>query len=207
MTRMAASISGRGALGWCLTGFSLIGVVLPYAVMVTVYATVRDATNDRPFLDPFMISNALPFVAVTLLGLGQLSSGVGRWISSLVLILIGAASVAWYLQAVSWWPSLLQLLSVLAVALAAWYGDAAARRWGIVGSAVGVFALSVQFNWTLWRAVFLRLPGFSTWPVGFAFSIIDMLFLGVLVGYLCGVVAYGLVRIASRLRTDAPPHH
>jgi|SRR5262245_4468233 len=175
--------------------------------MVTVYATVRDATYDRPDLDPFMIYNAVPFVAVTLLGLGQLSSGVGRWISSLALILIGVASVAWYLQAVSWWPSLVQLLSVLAVALAAWHGDAAARRSGIVGSAVGVFALSLQFNWALWRAVFLRFPGFSTWPIGFTFSIIDTLFLGVLVGYLCGVVAYGLVRLASRLRPDAPPHH
>jgi len=29
MTRMVASISGRGALGWCLTGFPLIGAVLP----------------------------------------------------------------------------------------------------------------------------------------------------------------------------------
>jgi len=76
------------------------------------------------------------------------------------------------------------------------------RRAGIIGSAIGVLGLSVLGNATLWRTVFLRLPGFSTWPIGFIFNTINVLFAGVLLGYLGGVIVYVLVGVASRLRPD-----
>ena len=79
---------------------------------------------------------------------------------------------------------------------------AAIRRAGIVGSAIGVLGLSVLWNASLWRTVFLRLPGFSTWPIGFVFNTIDVLFAGVLLGYLGGVIVHVLVGTAWRLRPD-----
>jgi hypothetical protein len=150
-----------------------------------------------------MIYNAAPFVVVTPLSLGQLSSGVGRWISSVAMILIGAAYIVWLLlDAPSSWILMLPAISMVTVALTAWYGDAALRRAGIIGSAIGVLGLSVLGNATLWRTVFLRLPGFSTWPIGFIFNTINVLFAGVLLGYLGGVIVYVLVGVASRLRPD-----
>jgi uncharacterized membrane protein len=62
--------------------------------------------------------------------LGQLSSGVGRWISSVGMILIGAASIVWLLDAPSSWILLLPAISMVAVALTAWYGDAAVAAQG-----------------------------------------------------------------------------
>jgi len=149
------------------------------------------------------VCNAVPFVAVTLLGRGQLSTGAGHRISSLALILFGGAvALVWPLIARSWW-AFLPLLGVLAVGFAAWSADVAVRRAGIIGSGVGVLGLSVQSNAELWRTLFLHLPGFSTWPTGFVFNTIGVLFAGVLVGYLGGVSAYGLVRVVLR-RPNAP---
>jgi hypothetical protein len=203
MTSSVASGPSRGLLWWCFAAFPLIGAVLPYVIQVCVYAKVGSAIGDRPFLDPVMIFNAVPFVVVTLLSLGQLSRGVGRWISSVAMILIAAASTVLLLNAFSSWMLALIAMSMVGVALAAWYGDAAVRRAGIIGSAIGVFGLSVLWNATLWRAVFLRLPGFSTWPVGFIFSTINVLFAGVLLGYLGGLIVYVMIGVASRLRPDA----
>ena len=202
MASTVASRPGRGLLVWCLAAFPLIGAVLPYVVQVCVYARVGSVIGERPGADPLMIFNAAPFVVVTLLSLGQLSSGVGRWISSVAMILIGAASMVWLLNAPSWWILLLPAISMVAVALTAWYGDAAVRRAGIIGSGIGVFGLSVLWNAALWRTVFLRLPGFSNWPIGFIFNIINVLFAGVLLGYLGGVIVYVLVGVAARLRPD-----
>ncbi len=203
MASMVASRPGRGLLVWCLAAFPLIGAVLPYVVRVCVYERVGSAIGERPGADPLMIYNAAPFVVVTLLSLGQLSSGVGRWISSVAMILIGAAYIVWLLlDAPSSWILMLPAISMVTVALTAWYGDAALRRAGIIGSAIGVLGLSVLGNATLWRTVFLRLPGFSTWPIGFIFNTIDVLFAGVLLGYLGGVIVYVLVGVASRLRPD-----
>jgi hypothetical protein len=151
-----------------------------------------------------MLSNAAPFVVVSLLGLGQLTGGIGGWISSAAMILIGAAATIGMalLGASSWWIPVLTIVSMVGVALAVWYGDAAVRRAGIIGSAIGVLGLSVLRNARLWRTVFLRLPGFSMWPIGLIFNSIDVLFAGVLLGYLGGVIAYVLVGVASRLRSD-----
>lgn len=200
--------SGRSPLDWFLIGFPLLGAVLPYAVGVAVYATVGSVSVERPDLDPVIavvgVCNAVPFVAVTVLGRGQLSSGAGRWISSLALILIGGAvALVWPLLARSWW-ALLPLLGVLAVGFAAWSGDVAVRRAGIIGSGVGVLGLSLHSNAALWRTLFLHLPGFSTWPIGFVLNTIGVLFAGVLVGYLGGVSAYGLVRVVLRRWPHAP---
>ena len=174
MASMVASRPGRGLLVWCLAAFPLIGAVLPYVVRVCVYARVGSAIGERPGADPLMIYNAAPFVVVTLLSLGQLSSGVGRWISSVAMILIGAAYIVWLLlDAPSSWILMLPAISMVTVALTAWHGDAALRRTGIIGSAIGVLGLSVLGNATLWRTVFLRLPGFSTWPIGFIFNTIQ----------------------------------
>jgi len=208
MARMVASSSGRSVLNWFLVGFPLLGAVLPDAVGVAVYATVGGGSDERPDLDPILavmgVCNAVPFVAVTLLGRGQLSTVAGHRISSLALILFGGAvALVWPLIARSWW-AFLPLLGVLAVGFAAWSADVAVRRAGIIGSGVGVLGLSVQSNAELWRTLFLHLPGFSTWPIGFVFNTIGVLFAGVLVGYLGGVVAYGLVRVASQLRPNAP---
>lgn len=200
MARTVASRPGRALLGWCLAVFPLIGAVLPYVVQVCVYATVGSTMGDGPVWEPFLLYNATPFVVVTLLGLGQLSGGAGRWISSVAMILIGAASIVWLLGAGLSWILLLPVISMVGVALTAWYGDAAVRRAGIIGSAIGVFGLSVWWNAMLWRTVFLRLPGFSMWPVGFSFTTINVLFEGVLFGYLAGLIVYVLVGVASRLR-------
>jgi len=209
MASVLASSSGRSLLDWSLVGFPLLGAVLPYVVGVAVYATVGSVSGERPELDPTMAvmgaCNAVPFVAVTMLGRGQLSSGAGRWITSLALILIGgAAALVWPLLARSWW-ALLLLLGVLAVGLATWSGDMAVRRAGIIGSGLGVLGLSVQANVDLWRTVLLRLPGFSTWPIGFILSTVGVLFAGVLVGYLGGVSVHGLVSVALRRRPTSPP--
>jgi hypothetical protein len=40
------------------------------------------------------------------------------------------------------------------------------------------------------------------WPVGFVFNTINVLFAGVLLGYLGGVIVYVIVGVASRLRPD-----
>ena len=96
------------------------------------------------------------------------------------------------------------LLGVLAVGFAAWSGDVAVRRAGIIGSGVGVLGLSVHSNAELWRTLFLHSPGFSTWPIGFFLNAIGVLFAGVLVGYLGGVSAYALVRVVLRRRPNAP---
>jgi hypothetical protein len=93
---------------------------------------------------------------------------------------------------------------VLAVGFATWSGDIAVRRAGIIGSGVGVLGLSVQSNADLWRTVLLHLPGFSTWPIGFVLRTVGVLFVGVLVGYLGGVSAYGLVSVALRRLSTAP---
>ena len=157
MARMVALTSGRSVLNWFLVGFPLLGAVLPYAVGVAVYATVGGGSGERPDLDPMMavlgVCNAVPFVAVTLLGRGQLSTGAGHWISSLALILVGGAvALVWPLFARSWW-AFLPLLGVLAVGFAAWSADVAVRRAGIIGSGVGVLGLSVQSNAELWRTL------------------------------------------------------
>ncbi len=87
MARMVASTSGRSVLNWFLVGFPLLGAVLPYAVGVAVYATVGGGSGERPDLDPMMaamgVCNAVPFVAVTLLGRGQLSTGAGQALDQL----------------------------------------------------------------------------------------------------------------------------
>src|SRR5262245_2133486 len=128
MASMVASRPGRGLLVWCLAAFPLIGAVLPYVVRVCVYARVGSAIGERPGADPLMIYNAAPFVVVTLLSLGQLSSGVGRWISSVAMILIGAAYIVWLLlDAPSSWILMLPAISMVTVALTAWHGDAAPR--------------------------------------------------------------------------------
>jgi hypothetical protein len=134
MAKMVTFSSGRGTLDWFLVGFPLLGAVLPLAVGVAVYATVGSVSDERTVLDPAVavmgVCNAVPFIAVTMLARGQLSSGAGRWISSLALILIGgAASLVWPLLARSWW-ALLPLLGVIAVGFAARSSDVAVRRAG-----------------------------------------------------------------------------
>jgi hypothetical protein len=199
MARMVAS--RPGLLVWCLAAFPLIGAVLPYVVQACIYARVGSTTGEGPFWDSRMVYNATPFVVVTLLSLGQLTGGIGRWLSSAAMILIGAAAtIVALLGASSWWILVLTIVSVVGVALTAWYGDAGIRGAGIVGSAIGVLGLSVLRNASLWRTVFLGLPGFSMWPIGLIFNTIDVLFGGVLLGYLGGVIVYVLVGVVRRLR-------
>src|SRR5262249_6272575 len=149
------------------------------------------------------IFNAAPFVVVTLLSLGQLSSGVGRWISSVAMSLIGAVYIVWLLlDAPSSWILWLPAISMVTVALTVWYGDAALRRAGIIGSAIGVLGLSVLGNATLWRTVFLSYQDSPRGPSASSSTSSNVLFAGVLLGYLGGVIVFVLVGVASRLRSD-----
>ena len=194
MARMVASRPGRGFLVWCLAVFPLIGAVLPYVVQACICARVGSTTGEGPFWDPRMVYNAAPFVVVTLLGLGQLTGGIGGRISSAAMIVIGAAAtIVAFFAASSWWILVVTIVSMVGIALTAWYGDTAIRGAGITGSAIGVLGLSVLRNASLWRTVFLRLPGFSMWPIGLIFNTVDVLFGGVLVGYLGGMIVYVLV--------------
>jgi hypothetical protein len=87
--------------------------------------------GDGPFWDSRMLYNAAPFVVVTLLSLGQLAGGIGGWISSAAMILIGAAAaIVALLGASSSWILVLTIVSMVGVAWTAWYGDAAIRGAG-----------------------------------------------------------------------------